>query len=345
MIKRIAVVEWAPNDGIAKTIRNELTILGFEPVLFQFDGAIPDNADMILTFAPYGRLLPITCQMARFASQKRPVYVHWNTENPPNPKIPWMLTKRIATFRSWIGRLSDSPKLSDRFLASLLPLWWLRQRMYRFRYVGDYQYAYFHGWLDVLVEFSNIYTQQHIEHGIPAVFIPWGTSPEWYANLNLERDIDVLWFGQRRTRRRSELLDAIRNELRTHGIEMYVADGVEKPFIYDHKRTHLLNRTKITLSLLTCRYESVFPHRFHMAAGNRCLVVSECEFDHHPQCIPGEHFVESKADRIVERILYFLNHANERVQITESAYQLVTQELTLANSLKAIVRAAENHNN
>jgi hypothetical protein len=342
MIKHIAVVEWAPGDGIARTIRDELIQLDYSPVLFQSEGNIPDNVDMVLTFAPYGKLLPIMNQLAKFTPQNRPIYVHWNTENPPDPSLPWTFIKQIAAFRSWVDRLSDSPKPFHRYVANLKPIQWLRGRMYRFRYIGDYHYAYVQGWLDLLAEFSNFYTQLHTAHGMPAIFVPWGTSPAWYANLNLERDIDVLWFGQRRTKRRSLIIDTIRHQLRNYGIEMYVADGVENPFIYDDERTNLLNRTKITLSLLTNRYESVFPHRFHMAAGNKCMVISEPEYSHHPDCIAAKHFVAATAAEIVSQILYFLSHEDERIQITENAYQLVTQKLTLANSLKAIIRAAEN---
>lgn len=342
MIKHIAVVEWAPGDELAGAISIELARQGCETIQFPFDGAIPNNVDMILTFGPYGKLLPIASQMARFGSRQRPIYVHWNTENPPDPSIPWVLTKRIARFRSWIDRLSDSPRSADRFLANLKPLQWLRDRMYRFRYVGDYQYAYSQGWLYLLVESSEIYTQQEIAHGIPAVYVPWGTSQDWYADLHLERDIDVLWFGKRRIRRRSTLLDAIRHELRSHRIEMYVVDGVEKPFIYGDERTQILNRSKITLNLRIHPYDNVYPYRFQVVAGNRCLLVCEPELNHHPQCIPGRHFVAAKADKIVEQILFYLSHENERIQITENAYQLVTQELTMANSLKAILQVTEN---
>lgn len=340
MINRAAVVEWMPGDGLARAICSELTRQGCGSVLFPFDGVIPHNVDMILTFGPYGKLLPIASQMADFGSEKRPVYVHWSNQCQPNPNIPWMFTKQLAWFRSWIERLSDSPKFMDRFISSLTPLRWLRQRMYRFLIIGDLQYAYSQGWLDILVEASNLYAQQDIRYGIPAVFIPWGTFQGYYADLHLERDIDVLWFGKRRISRRSQLLDAIRHELQTHGVEMYVVDGVERPFIYGDERTQILNRSKITLSLRNYPHDYTIPPRFHMVAGNRCLLVCEPELNHHPQCIPGRHFVTAEADKIVGQVLYYLSHENERNQITENAYQLATEELTMANSLKAILRIA-----
>lgn len=342
MIKRVAIVEWWPGDGVAKAIVVELTKLGLETVLFQFDGAIPNNVDMVLTFAPYNRLLPIASQMAHSGSEKRPVYVHWSNQCQPNPKIPWKFAKQITWFRSWIGRLSDSPRSVDRFVSNLKPMQWLRNRMFRFLILGDVQYAYSKGWLDILVEASNLYTQLDIAHGIPAVFVPWGTFQDYYADLHLERDIDVLWFGKRRTKRRTQLLDSIRHELRAQGVEMHVFDGEENPFIYGDERTQILNRSKITLSLRNYPHDYTIPPRFHMVAGNRCLLVCEPEWNHHPQCLPGRHFIAAEADKIVEQILYYLSHEKERNQITDNAYRLVTQELTMANSLKAILRIAEN---
>jgi Glycosyl transferases group 1 len=341
MIKRVAVVEWSPGDGLAKALCTELTALGHDPVLFASNGPIPNDVDMVLTFAPYGELLPIVSQMAQYSLEKRPVFVHWQTQNLPNPHIPWILTKQIAWFRSWLSRISCSPRAADRFLANLKHVQWLTARMYRFRYLGDNRYAYLHGWLDILVESSKIFAQQDNAHGIPAVYIPWGTFRDYHKDLRLERDIDVLWFGKRRIKRRSQLLDAIRHELRTHGIEMYVVDDVEKPFIYGEDRTKILNRSKITLNLRINPYDNVYPYRFHVVAGNRSLIVTEPELDHHAHCIAGRHFIAAEANQIVERILYYLGHEDERCQITENAYRLVTQELTMANSLKAILSLAE----
>jgi len=48
---------------------------------------------------------------------------------------------------------------------------------------------------------------------------------------------------------------------------------------------------------------------------------------------------------MVEKILYYLNRENERNQIVENAYQLVTQQLTLGKSVKAILNIVENRIN
>ena len=81
--------------------------------------------------------------------------------------------------------------------------------MHRFRYLGDYYYAYRKGWIDVLADSSALFARIRSKHGLPTLFAPWGVTPRWYADLNLERDIDVLWMGTWGTRRRRRILDQI----------------------------------------------------------------------------------------------------------------------------------------
>lgn len=341
MKETVAVVKWSDHDEIATAIHDELINLGYQAVYFRFDEAIPDNADIVFSFAPYGRFLPIPRQLASTPAEKRPIFVHWNTENPPCLRIPWFLIGTIGAFRSWVDRLNDSCNHWIRVLASKPPLSWINKRMLRFRYVGDYRYAYHKGWLDILVESSEIYTRLHSRHGLPAIFVPWGTSRNWYANLNLKRDIDVLWMGQRRNKRRSKLLDQVRQQLSACGVKMYVADNIENPFIFGEVRTQFLNRAKITLNLQTSWYDNIFPYRFHMAAGNRSLVVSELFLSHCSVYTAGTDYVSVPANNLVMTLLYYLEHDDKRFQIIENAYQLVTTELTFTNSIKAILEAVD----
>jgi hypothetical protein len=186
-----------------------------------------------------------------------------------------------------------------------------------------------------------IFADFHHRHGVPACFVPWGTPPEWHADLRLERDIDVLWIGKRRTRRRARLLDQLIPALRQYGVNLYVADGIERPFIYDQERTDILNRARITLNLLPAWYDPALLFRFHMAAGNRSLVISEPCLPHNPEVLPGVHYVEAPVGALVETILFYLEHEAARREIAEQAHRLVTGRLTLRNSVRALMGAAE----
>ena len=264
---RCAVVQWADADGIALSLGAELRELGHEVQYFRFDAPVPACVDVVLTFAPYGRLLQIPRQISAVPVHERPRFVHWNFEGLPHPSLPWPLIQAMASWRSWVDRLNDAETPWQRFLVKNPPLSWVNRKLHKFRYVGDYYYAYRHGWIDLLVESSQIHVQFFRRHGLPANFVPWGTSPAWHADLKLPRDIDVLWMGTRRTRRRSDMLDQVRRGLAARGVQMYVVDNVEQPFVYEAERTELLNRAKITLSLLPTRWDNAFPFRFHSSFG------------------------------------------------------------------------------
>jgi hypothetical protein len=164
--------------------------------------------------------------------------------------------------------------------------------------------------------------------------------PRWYADLGLERDIDVLWMGIRGSKRRSQLLDRVRYELKMHGVEMYVADNEENPFIFGDERTEYLNRAKITLNITRTWYDDNFS-RFSLAAPNRSLVVSEKMLPHCPSYQLGVHYVEAKPDDLAQSILFYLQNPTERERIVEAAYHLTTEELTFNNSIKCIMDAVD----
>jgi hypothetical protein len=335
---RVAVVEWiSEQDGLAQVIGDELAHLGHRPLLFKQDSAVPAGADVVFTFAPYGKLLPILRRLASLPVEERPTVVHWNTEGIPDLRMPWSLMTALSAGRSWIGRLPNANHRLVGVLGAKLTASW-ETRVLRFRYVGDYYYAYRRGWLNVFADSSVIYAQLHRQHGLPTVVAPWGATLRWYADLGLKRDIDVLWMGQRGSRRRGKLLDRIRQELGSHGVEMRVADNQESPFIFGQERTEFLNRAKITLNLARTWYDDNYS-RFAMAAPNRSLIVSEPLLPHCPQYEAGTHYVSAPADRIAEAIVYYLKNEDERLRIVENAYQLVTTALTFRNSIKTIMDA------
>jgi hypothetical protein len=335
----IAVVQWSDGDGIAQAIGDELLAMRHRPTYFKFDSSIPDDVDLVFSFAPYGRFLPMLQKLAGIPIDRRPLFIHWSMESFPNHKIPWGLMTAVGACRSWVDRLNASNNRFVRRFLSRPPLSWVNQRMHKFRYIGDYLYAYRKGWLDILFESSAIHTQLYNYHGVPAIYVPWGTAESWYADLSLDRDIDVLWMGKRRTRRRSRLIDQVRAQLSAHAVSMHVADNVENPFIFGEVRTRFLNRARITLSLLPTWYDTAYTFRFNLAAANRSLIVSEPVLPHSPAYKAGKHYVSAPVECLVDTILHYLAHEDERSEIVEHAYQLVTTELTFRKSIKAIMDA------
>ena len=333
---KVAVIEWISEEcGLSQVISDELSGLGHSPIYFPHEEEIPQDVDMIFSFGPYGDFLEIGRKISRLPNRKRPLWAHWNTEGMPDLLIPWLFVRYLGALRSYIGRLTLNKNQSFQFLGKNLLVPW-KNRVLRYRYIGDYYYAYRKGWLSVFSDSSAIYAQLHRHHGLPTIAAPWGATPLWYNDLNLNRDLDVLWIGQRGSKRRSRLLDDVREELRKYGVEVYVADNVENPFIFGKERTEYLNRAKITLNLTRTWYDDNFS-RFAMAAPNNSLIISEPLLPHCPGYIPDKHYVSVPKNKLAETIMYYLENDDERIHVTNNAYQLVTTELTFQNSIKKIM--------
>lgn len=339
---RVAIPEWAEDDGIAKMIAFELELMGHDPVLFYFDRNLPEDINYLLTFGPYDRILPIWAKNAQVPSRRRPVAIHWNTEGMPDPRIPSGLVGALSAIRSKIGRMAYSRSAFERFLYSLAPVSRIDQSYKRYRYHGDYLYALRKGWLHVLSDTSYIYSQIRNHAGIPTLYAPWGASQRWHEDLALERDIDVLWMGKRGSHRRGRILDNVFKALKSKGLNVYIGDNEIDPFIFGEARTRFLNRAKITLNVTRTWYDDNFS-RFSMACSNRSLVVSESLLPHCPEFKENVHYISAGIEDLADTVTYYLEHEEERNQIVDNAYNLMMTELKFENSLRRIFAAAQQH--
>ena len=334
----VAIPHRNERNGINEVISDELNALGYRSVHFQIGSLIPDIAEVVFSFGPYGKFLTIPHQLAKLPPGKKPIFVHWNTEGIPDLRIPWKIMSSIAGWRSWVGRVQDSRNGSKRIPGTERLFSLIESRMLRFRYLGDYYYSHRRGWLDIFADTSEVYAEIHRRHGLPTIVAPWGATPQWYKELGLERDIDVLWMGTRGTRRRSRILDRLRSELEANGVRMHVADGIENPFIFGDERTYYLNRSRITLNITRTWYDDNFS-RIALAAPNRSLIVSEPVLSHCPSFVAGTHYVSVPVEKLAETILYYLEHEEERLRIVNNVYHMVTTKLVFRDSIKSIMDA------
>src|SRR5215211_650748 len=329
---RVAVPEWVEDDGIAEMISFELEQIGYTPVLFFFDGNIPQDVDYLLTFGPYDRILPIWQNNARIESSRRPIAIHWNTEGMPDLRIPPKVVRVLGALRSKIGRMGYSGSVFDHFLYSIRAVSNIDKSFKRYRFHGDYEYACRMGWLHVLSDTSHIYSQIRSKIGVPTLYAPWGASQTWYEDLGVERDIDVLWIGKKGSQRRSRILDQVFRELKLKGLNIHIADNEENPFIFGDERTRHLNRAKITLNITRTWYDDNFS-RFTMACSNRSLVVSEPVLPHCREFKENVHYVSAKIEDLANTIVYYLEHEEERKQIVGNAYEILMAALKCEKSL------------
>ncbi len=297
---------------------------------------------MIVSYGPYGRLFPLIRAMQQARPFHNLVQIHWNTENIPPLNMPCWLMRWFCQARAWLD--SQQERQDGYLIEDALPpnslFQRINRRMIRFLNLGDYLMLAHNQLLGLLVDSSRLFTVYLQRLSLPAVYVPWGTMRSAYASLGLERDIDVLWLGKRRTHRRSHWIETIRREVEKHGKHMLVVDGVEHPFVWGKKRTELLNRTRLVINLLAREhYDNIFPYRFHVAAGNRAVVVSEPECAHNDCYHAGVDYIETPVEHMAEQLFHYLENDKEWREVAENAYQLATGELTFAHSVAAILNA------
>src|SRR6187549_3150846 len=76
-------------DGITEVISDELNALGYQPVNFHTGSVIPEKTEVVFSYGPYGKFLTIPRQLAKMPPEQKPIFVHWNTEGIPDPRIPY----------------------------------------------------------------------------------------------------------------------------------------------------------------------------------------------------------------------------------------------------------------
>jgi len=253
-------------------------------------------------------------QLKTIPRGERPLVVLWHSEALPPPraaKLPW---PRLNWWEAGKFLLRDS-RATDVYTNYLKLRHWLK-----------------HGLPDILVAATPGRCEFLNERGMAADWVPLGYEPSWCGHdLGLTRDIEVLFLGALDVPRRNRLLRRLRNQ----GIRIRPVGSYVDPSCWGDQRTKLLNRTKILLSLARTRGE--FPdHRLILGMANKALVISEPIYRPAP-FVPGRHFISVSIEEMPEKIRYYLTHDEERVSITERAYDLVTQDVTMERSVGQIV--------
>src|SRR5206468_6596047 len=101
------------------------------------------------------------------------------------------------------------------------------------------------GIIDVLGVATRSYQDFLAEQGIASELAPVGYHPVHGDRLELERDIDVLFLGDLRVRRRRQIL----HRLRRDGLDVHAVGNYSDPRYWGESRTKLLNRARILLNL------------------------------------------------------------------------------------------------
>ena len=174
------------------------------------------------------------------------------------------------------------------------------------------------------------------EQGIGSTYVPLGYHrAEHGYDMDMERDIDVLFLGALQIPRRKRLF----KKLRRSGINLMTKGSWSDPHDWGENRTRLLNRAKIFLNLQ--RYPGELSgERLILGMANRTLVISEPIYEP-GDFVPGKHFVSATSDEMPEMIDYYLDHDDERERIAGEGHEFVTRQLTMERSISAILELIE----
>jgi hypothetical protein len=172
------------------------------------------------------------------------------------------------------------------------------------------------------------------ERGIAAEHVPIGCQDDWGRDLGLERDIDVLFLGDLRVRRRKRIVRRLRRE----GISVLALGGWGDRRYWGEERTELLNRVKIMLNIP--RHPGLLSGaRMLLGMANKALVVAEPVYFPEPY-VPGRHYVNAPLEEMVGAVRAYLEDEQARREIIETAYDFARQQLTIERSLARILRLA-----
>jgi len=80
-----------------------------------------------------------------------------------------------------------------------------------------------------------------------------------------------------------------------------------------------------------------------MACPNRSLVVSEPVLPHCTAFKENVHYVSAKIEDLANTIVYYLEHEEQRRQITDNAYRLMMSELKFERSLRKMFAAGQQY--
>lgn len=289
--------------------------------------------------------------------------VIWQTESLPPPAMSPLgevIGRRVLRW-SW----SNLPRWARRGLEPIIPfrtrliagIWWWIARPYRRELAGDptgqgwggfdvqrfresmaeyfaLREALDAGVVDRIVASTASRVALLKRQGISATLCPVGYHEGCGRDLKGERDIDVLFFGVTKRNRRRRLLHELGKGLRARGRTLKIVRGA----CFGKERERLLNRSRIVLNLQRMPWD--FPAmRLYMAMGCGALVVSESGGNPEP-FQPDEHLVVASPDQLLERIMFFLEHEEQRLHIAGQGHRFVREELNMNRQFSLLLEGS-----
>lgn len=189
---------------------------------------------------------------------------------------------------------------------------------------------------DELVVTNRVAAATLARRGVTASVVPWGYAAAVAGEIlppDLgDRDLDIVSLGRTGTWvawRRRELARLVASEP-----QLTVAENVWGP-----ERNALLRRSRVVLNVQRVPGNFV-GLRLLLALAAGAVVVTEPMTDPHP-FVPGIHYVEAPLDRLLDETRALLTDEKRRRRIAEAGQALLSDELTMANSLRRVLAVAQ----
>jgi len=345
--------------NLGQMLHQTLADLGYAPVLVEDGNPVALESDVLLLVGN-GRCFNGYAKLLSNCDRTRPLTILWLIDPLPPPhqsergrqiglklakcnwqRIPYPLAKMVISCLPFhheiqkIARWMLNNKIKKDAVVNNCPEYTDIGTNQSFVLMSCLEWSkrnFEQGWIDYVFT-TTIQRKQILETiGINAKIVPIGYHPSWGRKLSVERDIDVLFLGDLKSKRRRSILQDVEEKLSAKGINLVKINCG----CYGEQRTALLNRAKIVLDIPRIPWEmpSMRP-----LMSTSCGALLICEYvENTSPYIPGVHFVQAKASELSNAICYYLEHEDQRKAIVDSAYKFFTEELTLRNSISKIMQ-------
>lgn len=326
-IQNIGLIVESPATEVDQSIAEGFSSRGINVIPLSVDGEWRDDLDAYVISGPFYPLSHILPKIEQLARHNHPKIVVWLTEQRASAELPNWIIRAVGTGLRLICRSTErvlgkniSPKINQYV-----------NKVYagtRYRLPSEIRWLKDHDYLKLLAVLTPSHQQFYSEKiGVPAEVIPYGYNPAFGRDLHLERDVDVVFLGSLRDRRRSEIMQRFESDFTKLEIKFVIHDGSpERGLVFGEERTRLINRTKILLSIMRQPWDDLV-FRMLLGTPNGAMVVSEPVQDQYP-FQSGVHFASAEIDRIPETVKYYLEHEEERQRIVQSAQDVIFNQMT-----------------
>jgi hypothetical protein len=294
--------------------------------------------DLVVIYGP-AQSLAATIPMLSSHHPRPPVLV-WLTEQVPDPRgrptggIAWQAAAARWRFRLEMlggrakGLHADPPATVQTVL----------RRAGRLRILGELLALRDLGCLTLIAAFTETNAAYLRRHGLPAVVIPMGGHASFGRPMGLPRDIDVVFLGTLRDRRRAGIIRKLQRDLDRRGLALTIRDGSPaRGYAYGTERIVLLNRAKIMLNVMRQPWDDGV-HRMLLAAPNGAMVVSEPIIPSSwGPFRPGVDFVMAPHAALADTIARYVADDDARQAIASQACNRVNSQLTMRGMVERVL--------